>query len=235
MHPASAQPARDIANLLPTHLGSTGARGRLLATAVDLFSARGYHGVSVRDITSDMGVQPSSLYAQFASKADLFAELVYLANQEILDRLRTELLSSEPRPELQLRALVRNYVEFHTTYPLLATIAHNDLYVLSGAALDRVASSRREAVELMRSVILRGNDLGVFDCADPWVAVASIAAMGIRVASWYIPPGLESEGARSIAEEVRLWMGPGRSVESVTASICEYALRIVGFAPPERR
>jgi AcrR family transcriptional regulator len=233
MRAAASEPSRNGGALLPPHLGSTGAKARLLATAVDLFSARGYHGVSVRDITSEMGVQPSSLYAQFASKADLFAELVYLANQEIRDRLRAELLSSEPRPERQLRALVRNYVEFHTTYPLLATIAHNDLYVLSGPALDRVAASRRESVELMRSVIIRGNDLGVFDCADPWVAVASIAAMGIRVASWYIPPGLASEQARGIAEEVRLWMGPGRSVESVTDSICEYALRIVGVAHPQ--
>jgi len=232
---SSAHPTRHEASLLPQHLESTGARGRLLAAAVDLFSTRGYHGVSVRDITSQMGVQPSSLYAQFASKAELFAELVYLANQEIRDRLRSELLSSGPQAELQLHALVRNYVEFHTAYPLLATLAHNDLYVLSGSALDRVATSRRESVELMRSVIVRGNELGVFDCADPWVATASIAAMGIRVATWYLPPGLEGEQARGFAEEVRLWMGPGRSVESVTASICGYALRIVGAAPVDSR
>jgi AcrR family transcriptional regulator len=178
-----------------------------------------------------MGVQPSSLYAQFASKADLFAELVFVANEEIRDRLRAELLSSGSQPEHQLRALVRTYVDFHTTYPLLATIAHNDLYVLCGQALDRVSYSRRESVELMRSVIVRGNELEVFDCADPWVAVAAIAAMGIRVATWYLPPGLEGDQARGFAEEVRTWMGPGRSIESVSASISDYALRIVGAAP----
>ena len=214
--------------LLPPQITSTGARGRLLAAALDLFSIRGYHGVSVRDITARMGVQPSSLYAQFGSKAELFAELVSLANEEIRRRLQSELLSAGAEPEAQLRALVRNYVEFHATYPLLATIAHNDLYVLSGSALDRVAASRREHVELVRSVIVRGNELDVFDCADPWVAVAAIAAMGIRVATWYLPPGADGEEARGFAQEVRLWMGPGRSIESVSASICDYALRIVG-------
>ncbi|MCU1412899.1 MAG: amtR [Microbacteriaceae bacterium] len=227
----AAQPRFDDSSLLPTHLVSTGAKGRLLAAALDLFSTRGYHGVSVRDITTRMGVQPSSLYAQFPSKADLFSELVYIANEEIRNRLQSELLSSGTEPEAQLRALVRNYVEFHATWPLLASIAHNDLHVLSGQALDRVAASRRQHVELVRSVIVRGNELGVFDCADPWVAVAAIAAMGIRVATWYIPPGIDGDQARGFAEEVRLWMGPGRSVESVVQSICDYAVRIVGTAP----
>jgi AcrR family transcriptional regulator len=215
--------------LLPPHLAASGAKGRLFAAAVVLFSARGYHGVSVRDLTAHLGVKPSSLYALFPSKADLFAELVFLANEEIRERVRAALLDAGSRPEDQLRAVVSTFVEFHTTYPLLATLSHNDLYVLSGRSLDRVAASRKDAVELLRSVIVRGNDLGVFDCADPWIAVASIAAMGIRVTSWYLPPGHEGEGIRGIVGEVRTWIGSERSVDDVKDTLSDYALRIVGY------
>jgi len=228
----SPAPDQDVA-LLPPHLASSGAKGRLLATSVELFSARGYHGVSVRDITAHMGVQPSSLYAQFPSKAHLFTELVFVANEEIRTRLRTALLSAGSEPEDQLRVLVRDYVDFHATYPLLATIGHNDLNVLSGRSLEQVATSRKDAVELMRSVILRGNDLGVFDCADPWVAVAAIAGMGIRVATWYLPPGHEEAQSQGYADAVRSWMGPERSFEDIKTTISEYAVRIVGARTAE--
>lgn len=213
--------------VLPPHLASSGAKGRLLTAAVELFSARGYHGVSVRDLTSQMGVQPSSLYAQFPSKADLFSELVFLANEEIRTRMRAALLGSEPQPDAQLRTLVHDYVDFHATYPLLATIGHNDLNVLSGRSLEQVAASRKDAVDTMRSVILRGNDLGVFDCADPWVAVAAIAGMGIRVATWYLPPGREDTQPEGYADAVRSWMGPERSIDEVKRTIGEFAVRIV--------
>jgi AcrR family transcriptional regulator len=219
---ASATPG-----LLPAHLASQGAKGRLLETAVELFSARGYHGVSVRDITSHMGVQASSLYAQYRSKEELFSELVYLANEEMRARLREALLASEPRPAAQLRTIVRCYVEFHTAYPQLATLAHNDLNLLSGLALHRVSTSRKEASMLLYSVIARGNETGDFTCANPWMAVAAIAAIGIRIASWYQPPGQDTRDADSFAAEVSGWMGQAPTVPELVATYSDYALLMV--------
>jgi len=215
-------------SLLPPRLAADGARGGLLPAAVELFAARGYHGVSVRDLTSHLGVQPSSLYAKYASKAELFSELVFLANEEIRDRMRAELLASEPRPEAQLAALVHANVEFHTTYPLFATIAHNDFGMLTESALRQVAASRKEAIDLMRAVIDRGNDLGVFDCADPWVAIAAIAGFGIRLAVWYRPPNHATDPSAGFAAEVQHWMGRPRSIEELKSTYATFALRLVG-------
>jgi AcrR family transcriptional regulator len=218
----------ESAGLLPPRIATDGTLGRLLTTAIELFSARGYHGVSVRDISSAMGVKPSSLYAHFPSKMELFSHLAYLANEEISQRLRGALLSSGAHPSDQLRATVKSYVDFHAEYPLLATIGHNDLHVLSGATLHRVTQTRKEAVELVLAIITRGNDMDVFDCAQPWLAVAAIAGMGIRVAAWYRPPGHHLDGgSEGYAGEVGEWMPKQFTIEEVGEAFAGYALDFV--------
>jgi AcrR family transcriptional regulator len=49
-------------------------RGQALGTAMELFWRHGYEGVSITDLTQAMGVSPTSLYAAFGSKAELYRE-----------------------------------------------------------------------------------------------------------------------------------------------------------------
>jgi AcrR family transcriptional regulator len=200
----------------------------LLSTSIELFAHRGYHGVSVRDIATEMGVQPSSLYAHYRSKEELFSALVLMANEEIHQQLLEALLTTGAEPRTQLTGLIRAYVAFHAEYPLLATIGHNDLHALGEDALHQVTRIRRESSTLMRTVIERGVASGDFRCPEPWLAVAAIAGMGIRLASWYRSP--DSDPAREgdgYPADVRGWM-PSFGVDQVADTFAEYALAIVG-------
>jgi TetR/AcrR family transcriptional repressor for divergent bdcA len=47
-----------------------------VATAQQLFHARGYDGVSVGDVTKELGINPPSFYAAFGSKAGLYARVL---------------------------------------------------------------------------------------------------------------------------------------------------------------
>lgn len=49
----------------------TNTRDKIIEIAVDLFSKKGYNGVSIRDITRAVGIKESSLYNHFKSKDDL--------------------------------------------------------------------------------------------------------------------------------------------------------------------
>ena len=55
-----------------------GVRSRedVIAAAGRLFSARGYHGTSMRDLARELGLIGSSLYSHIDSKADLLVEVV---------------------------------------------------------------------------------------------------------------------------------------------------------------
>lgn len=51
---------------------------KIVETALDLFSQRGYDGVSVRDIARAVGIRESSLYNHFPGKRAIFDAIVDL-------------------------------------------------------------------------------------------------------------------------------------------------------------
>ena len=48
-------------------------------------------------------------------------------------------------------------------------------------------SVRHHSEQLFLDVIERGTRLGVFDVEQPWLGLAAIGGMGIRVAEWWDP------------------------------------------------
>lgn len=55
---------------------------RIVETALDLFSQRGYDGTSVRDIARAVGIRESSLYNHFPSKQAIFDAIVDVCLQQ---------------------------------------------------------------------------------------------------------------------------------------------------------
>ena len=212
--PATPAPvAEDEDALLPPRATADGTLRRILETALGLFAERGYHGVSMRELASATGVTASSLYAHVASKEDLLVRLLVLGHEEHRDAMRRATLDADGgTPASQLAAATRAHVRFHATYPLLALVANNELRSLGAEAQPAVLAVRADAEGLLRDIIDRGVRDGDFDCPDPWLAMAAIGAMGIRVASWYRP-------------------GSPYPVERVCDRYAEFALRIAGAAP----
>ena len=179
--------ATDIGALLPPRAQAEGTLRRLHETALLQFAERGFHAVSVRDLTGSLGMQPSSLYAHLASKQHLLGELLRIGHEEHRDQLRLALLEAGNDPVEQLGALTRAHVRIHATYPLLTRLCNREL----GSLLDEdkavVLAIRLDANRLFLDVVERGQRLGAFSAVDPMLAVAAIGAMGIRVAEWWRP------------------------------------------------
>jgi AcrR family transcriptional regulator len=68
-------------------------RNAALETAMKLFWVRGYEATSISDLTAALGIGPTSLYAAFGSKEQLYAEALdlYATSYEnlVLGRFRT--------------------------------------------------------------------------------------------------------------------------------------------------
>jgi AcrR family transcriptional regulator len=176
-----------VGALLPPRATADGTLRRIQEVALTLFAERGYHGVSMRELAAATGVRASSLYAHVESKEDLLLQLVLVAHDEHRDGVRQAVLEAGGDPRDQLRAWVHAHVRMHATYPMMATVANNELHALSDAGQQMVRAVRGDAEGLITDIIDRGRRLGVFRCDDSWLAAASMGAMGIRVASWYRP------------------------------------------------
>jgi hypothetical protein len=70
----------------------------------------------------------------------------------------------------------------------------------------------------------------VLDCPAPWLAIAGIAGLGIRVAVWYRAPEHQADATDGYAARVRTWMPP-YTVADIADTFADYALSIVRAKP----
>lgn len=189
----------------------SGSRRLILETALRLFAERGYSGTSIRDIAAACGLQGPTLYSHYPSKEHVLAELVRIAHDEHLRRVRTALLDSQPDPREQIRAYMRAHVRFHTDFPMLAVVGNTELHMLSPQLGEPIFQVRKQAEQTLMDIAQRGIDRGLFKVPHPWLSVAAIGGMGLRVAFWFSPDC-------------------GIAPELVADSYADFALRILGVA-----
>ena len=122
-------------------------RDQILATAAELFAARGFHGVSVADLGAACGISGPALYKHFVSKDAVLAEMLVSISQELLDVGRDR-VSSAPDAPAALGALIDWHVDFALRHRPLIVVQDRDWQSLPIEARERVRSLQREYVDL---------------------------------------------------------------------------------------
>lgn len=195
--------------VLPPRAQAVGTLRRLYETALLLFGRHGFHAVSVRDLTREVGLQASALYAHVPSKQHLLGDLIRLGHEEHRDQLRAALLEASADPAEQIAALTRAHVRVHATYPLLTRVCNRELAWVPEEQREAILTIRVDAERFFLDVIDRGQRLAAFRPVDPTLAVAAIGAMGIRVAEWWS-------------------VDAGYQVDEVADTYADFAVRLLG-------
>jgi AcrR family transcriptional regulator len=214
-------------SLLPPSVSAVGTERLLLETAVSAFAQRGYHGVSVRDITVEVGIKPASMYAHYASKEDLLVELLRVGHQQFLEQARQAVgrLVADPTPTEQLRAIVRSYVWDHAQYPLLSRVCANEINCLSAENMTSILALRLESLTQLSTVLSSGIDTGEFHIDEVFLAAMAIAGMTLRVANWY--SGNESGLEFGPVLEPQATPSALYPIDQVADTYADFALRLV--------
>jgi TetR/AcrR family transcriptional regulator len=94
-------------------------RQEMLATALDLFSRKGYHNVSMQEIAQKAEFAIGTLYKFFQNKEDLYKALVLELCDEFEDSIMRAI--EQPQDEVEkLRSYVRAKTEvFHRNLPFI--------------------------------------------------------------------------------------------------------------------
>jgi AcrR family transcriptional regulator len=177
----------ELVGLLPERPELSAARTRLFTTALVLFGERGYHGVSVRDITDALGQKPGAIYAHVQSKQQLLYELALIGHIEHRDRVRAALGAAGNDPVEQVTAIVHAHVLAHLDYPALARVTSHEFRFLDEQQVAQILEVRGEAERMFLHVVDRGREAGAFIGDEPELAVAAIGAMGVRAAERWSP------------------------------------------------
>ncbi|PWN03398.1 TetR family transcriptional regulator [Nocardioides silvaticus] len=128
-------------------------RDQILATAAELFAARGFHGVSVADLGAACGISGPALYKHFPSKQAMLAEMLVSISEELLAVGRAR-VAEAAGPADAVRALVDWHVEFALGHRPLIIVQDRDWESLPEQAREQVRRLQRQYVDLLAAQLL---------------------------------------------------------------------------------
>jgi AcrR family transcriptional regulator len=171
----------------------------LLRVALRRFSTVGYHGTSMRDIATDLGMTPAGLYYHYSSKEAILAELLERSATHLYTTCEQARAGAGSAPDEQLIAVIGAFIEFVITQPELALIGHENRS-LSEERRQEYLRQRRQIEAVLLLCISDGVTARLFDVEDIPSCTRAVLGMLQSISNWFHP-----DGALSPADVERLF------------------------------
>jgi AcrR family transcriptional regulator len=181
-------------------------RRRLLDAAEKCFSELGYHDASIVKITEAAGVAQGTFYLYFASKKDVFDELVLDLNSRVRHYVNERAQKGATRVEQELLGF-RAYFDFTAEHPALYRVIRQAEFV-SPEFLKRHYERFSEGyVEGLRAAMARGE---IAD-ADPemltWALMGIAELVGMRTVLWSENGSISEDDLEALATIIERTLG----------------------------
>jgi len=181
-------------------------RRRLLEAAEDVFAELGYHDASIVKLTEAAGVGQGTFYLYFASKKDIFDELVLDLNHRVRQAMTEAASRGETRAERELLGFTA-FFRFAAEHPALYRIIRQAEFV-SPEMLHRHYERLTEGyVAGLRQAM----DAGEITPGDPevlaWALMGIGELVGMRWILWAERDELPAEVAEELAAIIRRAIG----------------------------
>jgi len=190
----------ELAAPLPTgvdgkELTSRGAatRQRLLEAAENVFAELGYHEASIVKITEAAGVAQGTFYLYFASKQEIFEELVRDLNRRVRRAMAAGAERGRTRAEAELLGF-RGYFEFAAQHGALYRIIRQAEFVSPQTLHDHYEAIASGYVAALEAAMERGEVAKMDPEVLAWALMGMGELLGMRWIVW--------EGADEMPEEL---------------------------------
>lgn len=157
----------------------------VLEAAIALFTERGYHGTSMRDIAGGAEVTVASIYHHFTSKQSILRHIMVGTMTDVLAATREAQVAAGPTSTERFGALVETWVRFHTQRQAEALIGASELRSLVDEGRREVVALRDRQEALFRDTVEAGVGSGEFATPLGRDAARAVINMGYSIASWY--------------------------------------------------
>lgn len=163
-------------------------REELLQAAARVFSRRGFHGATVREIARRSGMLSGSLYAHIETKEDLLYEIVLRAARQFIASVRPVAMREGPAAE-RLREALRAHIRVVAGSIDEATVFLHEWKALSPDRREKVRELRDSYEGLWNRIIEDGLRSGEFRPVDPKFARLLILSAANWAYHWFRPEG----------------------------------------------
>ncbi|WP_135469372.1 TetR/AcrR family transcriptional regulator [Crenalkalicoccus roseus] len=171
--------------------GSNGARtaAAIRSSARGLIYRHGYAAMNLRELATEVGISPGSLYNHITTKQGLLFDLIAEHMAALLAETDAALAAAGPDPMARLRAFIAHHLLYHFERRQEVFIANFELRSLEPPNHARVVAMRRSYEGRLIALLDAGVATGELDIPDTHVAAYAILAMLTGVCTWYRPDG----------------------------------------------
>ena len=163
-------------------------RDQLLRAAASVFSRRGFHGATVREIAQQSGMLSGSLYAHISTKEDLLYEIVARAARQFIDSVRP-IAERTGSAAGRLREALRAHLRVVAGSIEEATVFLHEWKALSGPRREQVQQLRDTYEALWERIIEEGVRTGEFPAVDVKFARLLVLSAANWAYHWFRPDG----------------------------------------------
>ena len=157
---------------------------RILRISAEVFSEKGYHQASIRDISRATGVSLSGLYYYVESKEELLYRIQEHSFGTLLANLE-ELLDGVSDPHRRLRLLIENHLRFFVGNMKEMKVLSHEAESLSGDMREEVDAMKRNYSRIAKEIL---SELSTGEPPiDLRVATYSLFGMMNWIYNWYRP------------------------------------------------
>lgn len=168
----------------------------ILTTARDLFYEVGFHGTTVRDIATRVGVTVPALYYHHANKEAILSALLDRSISSVIRRCEQALSEAGEDPASRFRNLIECLVLYVANHRKSAAM-DAEIRALSPAVRKLYRLQRRRVLLMVTDTIDRGVSAGVFEVTSPADTGRALLGMIQAITLWFSP-----EGGRLTAPEL---------------------------------
>lgn len=170
------------------------SKQELYTIAGKLFSKKGYHGTTVREIAEARGILSGSLYTHISSKEDLLFHIVDDGAEAFLSAL-TPIALGNKDAKAKLREGLAAHIRVVTSQMDAAKVFLHDWTALGDERREVIQVKRDRYEALWADIITEGYTSGIFAHGDPKYLRILILSVGNWVYEWYKASGdLSPEG-----------------------------------------
>lgn len=191
--------------------GSVGAATAesIRAAGVNLIYVHGFEAMSMRQLATEVGIQPSSLYNYVPNKQDLLFGIMRDYMVELLERAEASLCPESDPPTERLRRFVEFHVRHHIPRNRQIRILNLELRSLAEHNRAEVIALRDAYDRKLDSILLDGQRSGEFSIKDVRVTTFAIIAMLTGIAAWWQEQGRLSVDDLIAIHEALVFQGVG--------------------------
>ena len=147
-------------------------RAELLDTAIAQLQQLGADELSLRALARTIGVSQTAPYRHFSDKGELLAAMATRGYRELLSSLRQAGTAAGDCPREQLLAFAHAYVDYAASNPQLFKLMFGPA-VQPGTKYPELREASRETFQLVREILHRGIEMGLFRGIDDLTYLAN--------------------------------------------------------------